>query len=512
MRPRGPAMPYSAVEAALGYLESHVERTKARLVELVRIPSVSAEGFPPGEVRRSAEATAGLLREAGLENVRLLEMPGQHPYVYGDWLRAAGAPTLLVYGHHDVQPPGRPERWTTPAFEPAERDGRLYGRGSVDDKGTFICHIAAVEAWLRAVGRLPLNLRFLIEGEEETGSEGLEPFLARHAPMLAADVAVLADTGNFEVGHPALTYQLRGICQVDVEVRCLQQPIHSGFWGGPVPDAVRILTEMIAGLEAADGGLAIPGLYEGVATTGRKQLRRIRALPFDEGKFRSSAAMKPGTRLVGEKAYSVYERLWTRPALTVIALEAHKVHGSSNQILDAARARLSLRTVPEMDAAEAGRLLVKKLTTEPPAGAKVTARVTGTAAWWTTDPEGPAFEAARRALAAAFGREAAMIGAGGSIGFVQPFSDALGGVPCLLMGVEDPSSAIHSENESLHLGDFVNGMRAAVHLYDELARAPLARSGRRAREEAPRARAAKAGRGRPARRPTSRRKRAAARR
>ncbi len=467
-----------AVGAALGYLEAHVERTKARLAELVRIPSVSAEGFPPEEVRRSAEATAALLREAGLENVRLLEMPSQHPYVYGDWLHADGAPTLLVYGHPDVQPPGRAERWTTPAFEPTERDGRLYGRGSVDDKGTFVCHVAAVEAWLRSSGRLPLNLRFLIEGEEETGSEGLEPFLARHARTLAADVAVLADTGNFDVGHPALTYQLRGICQVDLEVRCLERPIHSGFWGGPVPEAVRVLTQLVAGLEAPDGGLAIPGLYESVAATGKKQLRRMRALPFDEVKFKGAAAMRPGTRFVGEKRYSIYERLWTRPSLTVIALEAQKIHGSTNQILDVARARLSLRTVPDMDAAEAGRLLVKKLTAEAPAGAKVTAKVTGTARWWTTDPEGPAFEAARRALASAFGREAAMIGAGGSIGFVQPFSDALGGVPCLLMGVEDPASAIHSENESLHLGDFVNGMRAAVYLYDELARADVVR-GRR---------------------------------
>jgi acetylornithine deacetylase/succinyl-diaminopimelate desuccinylase-like protein len=288
-------------------------------------------------------------------------------------------------------------------------------------------------------------------------------------------VAVLADTGNFDVGHPALTYQLRGICQVDLEVRCLKQPIHSGFWGGPVPDAVRILARLIAGLESKDGRLAIPGLYRDVAKTGPRQLRRIRELPFDQTAFRRSAAMRPGTRFVGERAYSVWERLWTRPALTVIALEAKPIRDASNQILDVARARLSLRTVPRMDAAKAGRLLVKRLTQHPPAGAKVKARVTGTAEWWTTDPEGPAFEAARRALAAAFGRAPAMIGAGGSIGFVQPFSDALGGVPCLLMGVEDPSSAIHSENESLHLGDFVKGMRAAVCLYDELSRTDLRR-------------------------------------
>jgi len=465
-------MARSAVDDALRHADAQVGETKERLADLVRIPSVSAEGFPAGEVRRSANTTAALLLEAGLENVRLLEMPGQHPYVYADWLHADGAPTLLVYGHHDVQPPGRPERWVTPAFEPTERDGRLYGRGAVDDKGTFITHVAAARAWLATSGRLPLNLKVLIEGEEEIGSPGLEAFLRRHGRRLAADVAVLADTGNIAVGHPALTYQLRGICEVDVEVRCLAQPVHSGFWGGPVPDAVRILARLIADLEKPDGSLNVPGLYRTVAKAGARQLQRMRALPFREAEFRASAAMKPGTRLVGEKGYSVWERLWTRPALTVIALEAHPVLGSSNQIIDSARARLSLRTVPRMDGQETGALLVKKLTSRPPAGAKVTARVTGVSSWWTTDPEGPAFEAARRALRKGFGREAAMIGAGGSIGFVQPFSDTLGGVPCLLMGVEDPGSAVHSENESLHLGDFRKAIRAAVHLYDELSRIP----------------------------------------
>jgi acetylornithine deacetylase/succinyl-diaminopimelate desuccinylase-like protein len=464
-------MAASAVAAALEHAEQHLPETLERLAGLVRIPSVSADGFPAAEVRRSAEATAALLREIGIEHVRLIEMPGHHPYVYGDWLHAAGAATLLVYGHHDVQPPGREERWVTPAFEPAERDGRLYGRGAVDDKGTFITHVAALRAWLETAGRLPLNVKLLIEGEEEIGSPGLTAFLKRHGPSLAADVAVLADTGNFDVGHPALTYQLRGICQVDLEVRCLQQPVHSGFFGGPTPDAVRILARLIAGLEREDGSLDVPGLYRDVAHPGPRQRQRLRALPWVDARFRESAAMKPGTGYVGERGYSVYERLWTRPALTVIALEAHPIAGSSNQVIDAARARLSLRTVPRMDERKAGAQLVKRLTTRPPAGARVSARVTGTARWWTTDPEGPAFEAARRALRAGFGRDAAMIGAGGSIGFVKPFSNALGGVPCLLMGVEDPQSAIHSENESVHLGDFRRATRAAVHLYDELARA-----------------------------------------
>jgi acetylornithine deacetylase/succinyl-diaminopimelate desuccinylase-like protein len=483
-------MPQPAVALAVDYLDRHLEGFKATLRDLVRIPSVSAEGFPREEVRRSAEALAAALRGAGLENVRLLEMPGQHPYVYGDWLHA-DAPTILVYGHHDVQPPGRPEKWVSPAFEPTERAGRLYGRGATDDKGSVMAHVAAVAAYLATSGRLPLNLKVLVEGEEETGSEGLEPFLRKYRSVLSADVAVLSDTGNFETGHPALTYLLRGICQVDVEVRCLRQPVHSGMWGGPVPDAVRILTEMIANLEGPDGRLDVPGLYRSVAKAGPKQLARMRALPFDEKAFRQAAAMKPGTALVGEKGRSVYERLWTRPSLTVIALEAQEIKGSSNQILDSARARLSMRTVPDMDAKEAGRLLVKKLTSKPRAGARVTAKVTGTSPWWTTDPEGPAFEAARRALRLGFGREAALIGAGGSIGFVQPFAEALGGAPCLLMGAEDPAAAIHSENESLHLGDWRRYMRACVHLYDELSRAPIRRpeaAGRRLRDAAGRGR------------------------
>ncbi len=476
-------MPRTPLARALGHALAHADDTLERLAALVRIPSVSARGFPASNVRRSAEATAALARKAGLENVELLEMAGHHPYVYADWLHAPRAPTLLVYGHHDVQPPGRPERWTTPAFEPSRRGGRLYGRGAVDDKGTFITHLAAVRAWIETAGRLPLNLKLLVEGEEEIGSPGLAPFLKRFGRKLAADVAVLADTGNFDVGHPALTYQLRGICQVDLEVRCLKRPVPSGRFAGPTPDAARILAGLIAGLEREDGSLDVPGLYRDVAEPGARQKRRLRALPWDDKRFRASAAMKPGTRYAGEQAYSVWERLWTRPALSVIALEAHPLGRPSGQLLGAARARLSLRTVPRMDERTAGRQLVSRLTARPPAGARVTARVTGTAKWWTTDPEGPAFEAARRALRAAYGQEPAMIGAGGSIGFVKPFSKALGGVPCLLMGVEDPGSAIHSENESLHLGDFRRAIAAAVRLYDELARAPLARArnGSRAR-------------------------------
>jgi acetylornithine deacetylase/succinyl-diaminopimelate desuccinylase-like protein len=318
-------------------------------------------------------------------------------------------------------------------------------------------------------------VKFVIEGEEEIGSENLGEFLRRYKDMMAADFIVLSDTANFDTGIPALTYQLRGIVQVDVEVQCLERPVHSGMWGGPVPDPVQILSRIIADLNGKNGDLNVPGLYRKVAKPSAKQRARLRKLPFNETKFKRDAGMAKGMTLSGEKGFSVYEKIWTRPSLTVIAMESHPILGSSNQIVDSARARLSLRTVPNMDGKEAGRLLVKKLITKPPHGAKVTAKVNGTTPWWTTDPEGPAFEAARRALKAGFGKETAMIGAGGSIGFVGPFATMLGGAPCLLMGVEDPACNAHSENESLHLGDWMKCMRAAIHLYDELSRVPVKR-------------------------------------
>jgi acetylornithine deacetylase/succinyl-diaminopimelate desuccinylase-like protein len=456
------------VSEALAAVDRELDGFQQILVDLARIPSVSADGFPPQEVRRSAEAFASVLRDAGVQKVELLEIPGAHPYVYGEWLGRPGAPTIVLYGHHDVVPPGRPERWLSPPFEPVVRKGRLYGRGTADDKGGILLHVAAVAAYLRTAGALPCNVKFLIEGEEEIGSGNLPRFLERYRSRMAADAVVLSDTSNFDTGVPALTYRLRGMCQVDVEVRCLERPVHSGQRGGALPDPVQVLACLIADLTADDGSLDIPGIYRRVAKIGPRERKRLRALPFDERRFARAAGLLPGVRLAGERGYSAYERIWTRPSLTVIAFESQTIQGSSNQIVDSARARISMRTVPNMDSREAGELLVRKLTRKPPHGARVEARVVRTTPWWWTDPEGPAFAAARRALAAGFGREAVMMGAGGSIGFVQPFSDFLKGAPCLLTGVEDPSCGAHSENESLHLGDWRKCMRAAVHLYDEL--------------------------------------------
>jgi acetylornithine deacetylase/succinyl-diaminopimelate desuccinylase-like protein len=461
------------VKSALKYAEQHFDDFMQTLVTLSRIPSISADASRAADVRRSAEAMADALRDAGVEKVQVLEIPDVHPYVFGEWMHRPGAPTILLYGHHDVQPPGRPEKWLSPAFEPTERGGRLYGRGTADDKGGCMTHVAAVTAYLKGAGGLPCNVKFVIEGEEEIGSENLGKFLEKYKHLLAADFIVLSDTANFDTGVPALTYQLRGIVQVDLEVKVLDHPVHSGMWGGPVPDPVQILADLIADLRNKDGSLNIPGLYKDVAKPSKKQLKRIRSLPFDEKKFKKDAGTVKGTKLWGEKGYSVYEQIWTRPSLTVIATESHEFAGSSNQIVDSARARLSLRTVPDMDGRKAGEQLVKKLTKKPPFGVEVTAKINGSTPWWTTDPDGPAFEAARRALKAGFKKEAAMIGAGGSIGFVQPFSDLLGGAPCLLTGVEDPPCNAHSENESLHLADFKKCIASTVYLYDELSRVPV---------------------------------------
>ena len=465
--------PNGNLKAALDYLDKNLAAFQRQLVDLSRIPGVSAEPAPNEHLVRSAEATAEVLRAAGVLNVRLLELPGVHPYVYGDWLKKPGAPTLLLYGHHDVQPPGRPEKWISPAYEPTVRNGRLYGRGTADDKAGVMTHVAAVASYLKSTGELPVNVRFVIEGEEEIGSENLGQFLKTYKHMLAADVIVLSDTANFDTGIPALTYQLRGICTIDVTVQTISQPVHSGMWGGPVPDPVQIMCSLIASLQGKKGEIDAPGLYRQVAKTPAKQLARIRKLPFKEAKFKREAGLMKGMTLAGERGFSVYEQLWTRPSLTVIAFDARPIKGSSNQIIDHVTARLSLRTVPNMDGVTAGKAIVKKLTANRPYGAAVKAEIVGSTPWWTTDPEGPAFEAARRALRAGYGKETAMIGAGGSIGFVGPFAELLGGAPCILMGVEDPLCNAHSENESLHLGDWVKSMKSAIHMYDELSRVPV---------------------------------------
>lgn len=465
-----------APDAVLRALDRRFDETVADLVALSRIPSVSASGFDPREVERSAAHVAALLHGAGLADVEVLRLPGAHPYVVGSCGGApAGAPTVLVYAHHDVQPPGRLEHWKTPAFEPTVRDdGRLYGRGVVDDKAGVLLHVAALRAWREGAGALPVNVKVVVEGEEEIGSAHLEAFLREHHERLAADVIVLSDTANLATGLPCLTTSLRGLVAIDVTVRALDHPIHSGMWGGPVVDAATALARVLARLVDDDGRIAVPGIDADAPAISREERARLAALPFDEAAFRRDGGVLPGVRLGGDAARSVYERLWLQPALALTALEGMPLATAANQLMAEARARVGVRLAPGQDPERIRDLVSEFLRRDPPCGVVVETQCETAVPGWRTEPAGPAFDAARRALALGFGRDPATIGCGGSIPFVGPFTRVLD-APALLLGLEDPPCNAHGENESLDLADFRRAAHAAAHLLAELA--PLSPSG-----------------------------------
>jgi len=463
----------SPLERALASLDARADEAIAALCDLARIPSVSAAGFDPAHVRRSAEAVRALLLDCGVERAEVVELagaPDAHPYVIGEWLGAgAGAPTLLLYAHHDVQPPGRASHWESPAFEPTLRgDGRLYGRGVVDDKAGVVVFAEAIRAWLDATGALPVNVKLIVEGEEEIGSGHLARFLAANRERLAADAIVLSDTANLEAGLPSITTSLRGLVNVDVHVRALDHPLHSGMWGGPIPDAPTALARILARLVDDDGEIAARELAADVPELTSVERAALAALPFDAAVFRADAGLVASAALAGASGAEVYERLWRRPAIAVTALEASPLAGASNQLVAEASARVGLRLAPGQDPERAARALAALLEARPPRGVEVRTRVESCAAGWSTEPAGPAFAAAVRALEAGYGRAPVFIGCGGSIPFVGPFARVLGGAPALLLGLEDPICNAHGENESLHLADFAKAARAAVHLLWEL--------------------------------------------
>ena len=458
-------------DLALQHAESNFAQTMRDLVEFTKIPSISTAKPPDAACIRSAEYARQLLAKAGLENTRVLELEGAHPYAYGEWLHAEGAPTILLYGHHDVQPPGRADRWISPAFEPQERDGRIYARGIVDDKAGVMIHCAAIKAWLGATGKLPVNLKMVVEGEEEIGSDHLPEFLAKHKELLHADIICLTDTSNFDTGKPAITTSLRGLCGATVQVTSIDHRIHSGMWGGPIPDPNMAMAKLLSRLVDDYGRVSIPGIKEMVSGPTKAEKRRLAKLPLDTKLFREQAGLVKGVKLLDQKGTSVWEQLWWRPSITIVALESQPIEGSSNQIIDSVAARVSLRLVPDMDPKKTQKLLVKFLTKDPPLGCKVEVTPETTATWWYCEPEGPAFDAARRALKLGYGTKPVTVGCGGTIPFVKPFAEAFGGAPCLLLGLEDPVCNAHGENESLHVEDFRKGILSAVHLYEELASA-----------------------------------------
>lgn len=445
----------------------------ATLESLVRIPSISAANESAGDVRRSADAVEEVLRASGLENVRQATTNGSHPYVIGDWVHhdPAAVPTVLLYAHHDVQPPGVVENWHSDPFEPRQAEGRLYGRGSADDKAGAVAHAAAVAGWLDSAGALPCNVRVLVEGEEEIGSPNLEGFLHAHVDELASDVLVLADAGNWSVGTPGVTYSLRGLAALDIRVRSVAGPLHSGMAGGVVPDPVQALAKVLAALTDAHGTIAIPGFLDDVRPLTDSERSRVAALPANEKGLRRAFGVVEGVELVGDPSLTTYERQWFQPSLTVIGFDSHPLKGSSNQIVASATARLSLRLAPGQDPDRAFALLTSFLQAQVPWGLEVDIILGESAPAWVCEPEGWAFDATDRALRTGFGTDPVYMGVGGSIPFVGPFAEAFGGIPALLLGPADPTSAIHGENESLHIGDWHSLIAGEIALLAELAAA-----------------------------------------
>ena len=453
-----------ALEHFAGRTTEHLNKLK----ELVRIPSVSFPGFDPGPVRTSAEAVSQLLTECGLPGVRLLETGIGHPSVFGAWSDAPGKPTILMYAHHDVQPTGREELWTSPPFKPEERNGRLFGRGAADDKGGVSMIASAVAAYLGSTGSLPVNVKVLIEGEEEVGSTNLNTLLQRHRKLFSADAVIIADSENFDSGVPSLTASLRGIVTVNVEVRSLSSSVHSGTWGGPLPDPVLALSKMLASLVDEQGRPAIPGLLDKVRKLTSEEKAALDGLPFDEALYRKQANILKGGAIIGGEG-TVYEKMWHRPSIAVNAIEASSRKQAANIINDVAWARVGIRIVPDMDPEETLAMLKDHLRKQAPWGVQVKLEAESPSRWWRTDTRGPLFAAALAALENGYGKKPAIIGAGGSIPFVQTMSDALGGAPALLFGVGDPYTAAHSENESLLISDWEKGCRSLIHLFTGLA-------------------------------------------
>ena len=443
----------------VGELRTAIAREMPRALDelsrLVRIPSIAFPGYDEEPVRASAEATAEILNAAGYGGVRLIELPGvDHPAVFGEVRGPAGAPTVLLYAHHDIQPEGPLEEWTTPPFEPEVRDGRLYGRGSSDDKCGIVMHAAALRAW---GGTPPVGVKVIVEGEEEATAEHLPFLIGEHTHLLGADVVAVADGGNWRTGVPTLETSIRGVVDCRVTVRVLDVAVHSGSYGGAAPDALTALSRIIASLHDERGDCAIPGLmrqtWDGQGVT--------------EEDFRDDAPLRPGVDLIGSG--EIAERLWTKPTASVLGIDAPRVAEASNQLVHVASAKVSVRLAPDEDPDHAMQALRNHLIERAPWGVEVEVSEGNTGRGLRIRSDGPGFEAMRRSMKEAYGRDAVEIGSGGSVPLVPVLSDAFPTAEILVYGASDEKSQYHSVDESVDLGDLERATLAEALLFGELA-------------------------------------------
>lgn len=466
-------MPATKAQAWLNdRYDEHVEQLK----EFLRIPSISALSEHAGEVQRAAEFLAAEMRRIGLQQVKIMPTGG-HPVVYGEWLAGPDLPTALVYGHYDVQPVDPEHLWETPPFEPTVRHGRLYARGASDDKGQVFLHLKAVEALLQTDGRLPLNVKFLIEGEEEVGSRNLDAFVQQHRDKLAADVCVISDTPFHARGVPSICYGLRGLTALEVTVRGAQSDLHSGLYGGAVPNPLHELARLIASLHDADGRVTVPGFYDRVRPLTPEERQAFRELPFDEEAYRAELGV-PG--LHGEAGYTTLERTSARPTLELNGMwGGFQGEGTKTVLPCEAHAKITCRLVPDQDPDEIAELIVRHLQAQCPPYVTLSVKIEdGSGKPAMTPLDHPAMQAAARALAQAYGQEPRFTRMGGSIPVVQTLMDALD-LPVVLLGFGLPDENYHAPNEHFDLTNFRLGMQTMAAYWHELAAGLGAAPGRR---------------------------------
>ena len=456
------------LDAAVTFAQTNEARFVDELQSLLRIPSISTDPEYTGDVRHAAEFVAAELTRIGMQNVRVIETSTAtrkgHPLVYADWLNLPGKPTVLCYGHYDVQPAEPLDEWKSPPFEPEIRNGNVYARGAVDDKGQMWMHVKALEALMTAGGgALPVNVRVIVEGEEEVGGEGIAAFVREHGDQLRADVAVVSDTEMFAPDLPTLCVGLRGMIYTEIEVRGAKTDLHSGLYGGAAPNPFVALAQIIAKLKDADGRILIPGFYDSVQTPSDAELRAWKALPFDEEEYRQHEV--GSSELTGEPAYSVLERTWSRPTLDVHGMPGGFIGAGAKTVIPAkAVAKVSMRLVPDMTPAATFALYQAHVASIAPRGVSVEVRMIHSGDPIVISTDNPFVGAATAAMQTVFGKETVFVRGGGSIPIVGDFVRELG-IPTLLMGFGLPDDNLHAPNEKFNLSNFHRGIESLIRFF-----------------------------------------------
>ena len=446
------------------FINVNRDRYLEELKGYLAIPSISALPEHAADVRRCAEWTAQELTRIGLQQVRLFETPG-NPVVYGEWLGAAGAPTILFYGHYDVQPVDPVDLWDSPPFEATVRDGEIYARGSADDKGQIFMHFKAIEAWLTQSGSLPVNIRIFIEGEEEVGSKHLDQFVRDHKDQLAADVVVISDSPMFDRGIPSICYGLRGLAYFQIDVRGTKSDLHSGSFGGAVANPAFVLAQVLAQMKDRGGRIRIPGFYDDVRPLRDEEREQWKRLPFNEKKYRKELA---APKLFGESGYTTLERVWARPTFEVNGLLAGFTGEGAKTVIPAkAMAKVSMRLVPDQDPDKVADLFETYLKKIAPKTVDLALTRMHGGRPWMADFDNPFVQAAGRAIEQGFGKSPVFNREGGSIPVVSTFQEELG-VPSVLFGIGLPDENAHAPNEKLDVSNFQNGIIATAFLYEEI--------------------------------------------